>query len=156
MRFTFDKDTRTFCVGAGLALTCGIMLGGAMRPDFGYDGRPAGPQQISTRGGERSTGPFDPGATYANSGQIPDYVLGTDWKKAMAAPSEPAAVSPPAPERVADREDDGLAAEALKAAWAQPADRAAHDEPPPPGRYPSLGGGTALDEAVEAADPATG
>jgi hypothetical protein len=159
MRFTLDKDTRTFCVGAGLALTCGIMLGGAMRPDLGYDGRPAGPQQISTRGGERSTGPFDSGTTYGGySGRVPDYVLGADWKRAMAASTEPAAVSAPAPERVADREVDGLTTEGSKPDWAQPAHRGASDEPPPAprGRYPSLGGETAPDEPDAAADPTVG
>jgi hypothetical protein len=159
MRFTWDKDTRTFCLGAGLALTCGIMLGGAMRPDFGDDGRPAGPQQISGWSGVRSTGPFDTEPLPASYvGQVPDYVMGTDWKKAMAAPNQPAAAPPPAPERVAVRDDDkGPSTGTLKAVWTEPARRAGYDEPPPVqhGRYPSLGGDAAPEPAA-ADDPATG
>jgi hypothetical protein len=158
MPFTWDNGTRTFCAGAALALTCGLTLGGAMRPDFGDDGRPAGPQQISGWSGVRSTGPFDNEPLPASYlGQVPDYVLGTDWKKTLAAPDRPAAA--PAPRRVAARDDDGgLSTEALKAASAEPSRRPVSHEPPPAehGRYPSLGGGTALDQADEQAAPATG
>jgi hypothetical protein len=160
MPLTWDKDTRTFCLGAGLALTCGLMLGGAMRPDFGDDGRPAGPQQISGWSGVRPTGPFDTEPLPASYvGQVPDYVMGTDWKKTLAAPDQPAAAPPPAPRRVEVRDDDdALTTEALKAAWAEPPRRSPYDEPPPAerGRYPSLGGGAAADEPDEQAAPATG
>jgi hypothetical protein len=38
---------------------------------------------------ERSTGPFDDGALYAGyHGNLPDYVLGTDWTRA-ADPNVP-------------------------------------------------------------------
>jgi hypothetical protein len=142
MRFTWDKDTKTLASGAALALACGVMLGGSMRPDLGDDGRPAGPQQIAGWAGARSTGPFDPGmpATYASySGQVPDYVMGTDWKKTMAWPDQAAAVSPPA-RRVTVA--DEAAPPDRTPDWAQPVSRTAYDEPPPAprGRYPSMGG----------------
>jgi hypothetical protein len=145
MRFTWDKDTKTVAGGAALALTCGLMLGGAMRPDLGDDGRPAGPQQIAGWSATRSTGPFDPGATatYASysgagySGQVPDYVIGTDWKKTLAWPDERAAVSPPA-RAEAVRDEAPPPDESPE--WAAPVSRAAYEPPPAPhGRYPSMG-----------------
>jgi len=139
MRLTWDRETGTLAGGAGLALACGLLLGGAMHPNLGDDGRPAGPQQIAGWAGVRSTGPFDPGASYATygaAGQVPDYVMGTDWKKTMASPDERAAASPPRREAVRDAPDDDASPD-----WAQPVTRAAYaDDPPAPrGRYPSLG-----------------
>ena len=139
MRLTWDKHTKTLSGGAAAALVCGIMLGGAMRPDFGDDGRPAGPQQISGSAGVRSTGPFDPGASAASYGaNVPDYVMGTDWKRTMAWPDPSAATSPPA--RLAVVRAEAAEADA-EPAWGQPARHAEYAPTPPArGRYPSLGG----------------
>ncbi|WP_372784973.1 hypothetical protein [Phenylobacterium sp.] len=88
--------------GAAAAAISGMLLGGAMQPHLAaVDDRPAGPQMFANWSGTRSTGPFDPGTTFvAYQGRVPDYVMGTDWKKAMTWPGERAAVSRP------DREDE--------------------------------------------------
>ena len=120
--------------GAGIALVAGLALGGLMQPHL-YDGdRPSGPQMFAGWAGTRSTGPFDPGTTFASySGPAPDYVIGTDWKKTMAWPSEPAAVSPP--ERQIARYDAPTADDP------PPLTRAAYEEPPAPAHdYPSMVG----------------
>ncbi len=147
MRIAWNHDTKThdtkvLAGGAALALVCGIMLGGAMRPNLDGDDRPAGPQMIAGWSADRAGGPADPGvATYASaSGKVPDYVLGTDWKKAMAWPDERAAVASPArPEPV---QAEATADETPQ--WAAPVTRAAYEPTPPAvhGRYPSLGGET--------------
>jgi hypothetical protein len=60
---------------------------------------------------------------------MPDYVLGTDWKKATAGPDERAAVPTAAPDEPAPGED------------APPVlTRTAYQDPAPPHAYPSLGG----------------
>ncbi len=140
--------------GAAAAAITGVLLGGAMQPHLdAADGRPAGPQMFANWSGVRSTGPFDPGTTFASyQGGVPDYVMGTDWKKAMAWPDERAAVS--APSREAAQSDQPPAEAPMVLA------RVAYDEPPPAGGgYPSLSGGepsTAQpppgDEAPAAAD----
>jgi hypothetical protein len=150
MRLLWDKDTKTLAGGAGFALACGILLGGAMQPSLGDDGRPAGPQQIAGWSGVRSTGPFDPGMSPASyGGVVPDYVTGTDWKKTPAGPDEQAAVAPPS-RRVAVADETPAAQDDAQTA---PATRADFYAPPParPG-YPSLGGGRASGAADEPAD----
>lgn len=121
--------------GAAAAAITGVLLGGAMQPhlDDG-DGRPAGPQMFANWSGVRSTGPFDPGTTFASyQGRVPDYVMGTDWKKAMAWPDERAAVS--APSRDVAQGDDPPAEAPIVLARA-------YEEPAPVGHaYPSLSGG---------------
>lgn len=78
---------RTLYAGAGLALTAGLLMGATMKPQLVTDGRPAGPQIFAGWSAEQPTGPFDDGFVYASySGQIPDYVLGTDLQKMMALP----------------------------------------------------------------------
>jgi hypothetical protein len=121
--------------GAVAAAITGVLLGGAMQPHLdAADGRPAGPQMFANWSGERSTGPFDPGTTFASyQGRVPDYVMGTDWKKAMAWPGERAAVSAPARE-LAQNDDPPTEAPVVLA-------RAAYGDPPPVAHaYPSLGG----------------
>jgi len=147
------SDLKVFAPGAGLALATGLFLGGLMQPHLDEgDQRPAGPQMLADWAGERSSGPFDPGTTFAAyHGNPPDYVMGTDWKRAMAWPDERAAT--PAPREVVETE----------AAATDPTpvlSHAIYDEPPPPHHddpsqgYPSLGGRTptaasATDAGVE-------
>jgi len=124
--------------GAALALVTGILLGGAMQPQLvGDDARPAGPQMFADWAGARSTGPFDPGTTFASyHGNVPDYVMGTDWKRRMTWPDDLAAVSAP---REEVRADDPPAADPVPEHVALT--RAAYEEPPPPPHdYPSIGG----------------
>jgi hypothetical protein len=144
-------DLKVFLPGAAAAVTAGLLLGGAMQPhlDDG-DGRPAGPQIVAGWETGRSTGPFDPGlALAAYHGQMPDYVLGTDWKKTMAWPDERAAVSPPSQDASHDDPTPDEAPAVLT--------RIAYDDPPAaPRAYPSLGGVTApVVHAATDADVAT-
>ena len=129
-------DLKIFLPGAGLALAAGMLLGGAMQPQL-YDGdRPAGPQIVAGWETGRSTGPFDPGTTFAAyHGQMPDYVLGTDWKKTMAWPEERAAVSPPSQDvSHDDPSPDEEPATLTRVAYVDP------PAPAPIHAYPSLGG----------------
>jgi hypothetical protein len=74
-------------VGAGIAAAAGLLMGAAAKPDLAAGDRPEGPQILAGWSGVRSTGPFDDGATLASyNGQIPDYVLGTDWKRSLEPP----------------------------------------------------------------------
>jgi hypothetical protein len=149
-------DLTVFLSGAAIALTTGVLLGGAMQPHLsGDDGRPAGPQMFAAYDG-RSTGPFDPGepnvTLAAYHGTPPDYVMGTDWKRAMTWPDQKVAVSQPS----------DAAEETPPAADPPPVlARAVYDEPPPPTHdYPSMGGAhpsvievpAAADEAAEPPD----
>jgi len=140
--------------GAGLALAMGLLLGGAMHPDLAGDDRPSGPQIILGKAAERSTGPFDPRPEMASySGQVPDYVLGTDWKRATEWRPQPADVSPPMP-RLARADEPPPPPILARAVY--------KDEPPPPRRhgYPTLGDelprrapvGQAVDDAYEEPD----
>jgi hypothetical protein len=125
-------DLTVFLSGAAVALTAGVLLGGAMQPHLtSDDGRPAGPQMFVAYDG-RSTGPFDPGDPYATlaayHGTPPDYVMGTDWKKAMSPPVEKITVAQPRDESPDDPPPAVLT-------------RTAYYEPPPPTHdYPSMGG----------------
>jgi hypothetical protein len=124
-------DLTVFLSGAAVALTAGVLLGGAMQPHLNSDdGRPEGPQMFAAYDG-RSTGPFDPGdpnATLAAyHGTPPDYVMGTDWKRAMAPTVVKVALTEPR-----DATDDPPPAVLT---------RAVYDEPAPPAHdYPSIGG----------------
>lgn len=72
--------------GAGLALVAGLSMGAAMQPhlDAVGDDRPEGPQIFTHTDGP--TGPFDDSAAYASyRGNLPDYVVGTDFRKATTA-----------------------------------------------------------------------
>lgn len=142
-------SVKVLFAGAAAALVGGMLLGGAMRPNLGAadDGRPAGPQMFANWSGARSTGPFDPGATFAGYGaKLPDYVLGTDWKKAAAWPDERAAVSAPAREVARNDEASEEPVTVARADYADP--------PPPPRGYPSLGGAQ-VSESDDAAPAAT-
>lgn len=120
-----------------------------MQPHL-YDGdRPAGPQMFAGWAGTRSTGPFDPGTTFASyQGPAPDYVLGTDSKRAMTWPEERRAIS--APEREFASNDDPppeVTPTLTRANYEEPA--------PPPHDYPSLGGPrAATGDAVDSSDDA--
>jgi hypothetical protein len=135
--------------GAACMLAAGLLLGGAMQPHLdAADGRPAGPQMFADWPGVRSTGPFDSGTSFVNyQGKMPDYVLGTDWKKTMAPPQERAAVSAPR-EAVIDEPSSPPEPETYS--------RVAYEEPVAPPRryvphtYPSLGPArSASDAAVD-------
>ena len=126
---------KTQLAGAGVALVAGLLMGAVAKPDLNGDDRPAGPQMLAGSGGARGAGPFGDGATFANySGQVPDYVLGTDWKKALTPP--PVIAEPPPVAAKLAQNDDPLPDVAFT--------RATYDEPPrAPPSYPSVQGGQA-------------
>lgn len=142
---------RIVVCGAGVALATGLMLGGALQPNLADDDRPVGPQTVVGDAAARSVGPMDSGPALASyAGAVPDYVLGTDWKRTMTSPDVAAvAPTPEAP---------------LAATEAPPSPvvrtRAAVEDLPAPahGRYPSNGGDlpvrAPVGQAVDAADNA--
>lgn len=138
--------------GTAVALSAGVLLGGAMRPELAIGDRPEGPQMFASWSGTRSTGPFDPGTTFVNyPNPAPDYLMGTDWKKRMAWPDERAAVPAAAVEEAsAETTEDRAPVEAPSVLT-----RAAYEEPAPVGRaYPSLGGDAPTPAATAAAPSA--
>jgi hypothetical protein len=124
---------KALLTGGAVALVAGLLMGAVARPDLGGDDRPAGPQILAGWGGGRATGPFDDGAAYAAyKGQVPDYVLGTDWKRSLQMPTPTADAPPPGAMRTAAVDD----------APDMPLTRAAYDEPQhAQPAYPSTQGG---------------
>lgn len=113
-----------------------------MKPDLGAVERPEGPQVISQAPDADPSGPFDDRLAYAAyDRQIPDYVLGTDWKKLVEAPPPAYAPGPepdeplPAPEEA----EVGTYTPAVYQAAAAP-----HVS------YPSLDGGAAYEDVSRA------
>ena len=117
-----------------MAAVVGIMLGGSMRPQLIFDGRPMGPQMFADGGGPRSTGPFDLRDAYAAyGGKLPSYVIGTDYAQKAYVEAPPIAEER---QQVAHNDVEEPAPIALA--------RAAYDEPPAPIIvYPSMSGGAA-------------
>jgi hypothetical protein len=144
-----QREQATILSGAAMAAVAGILLGGAMRPQLIFgDDRPMGPQMFAAGGGERSTGPFDPGGSYAAwGGQLPSYVIGTDYAQQAYVEAPPIAE-----ERRQVASNDIEAPEAVASA------RAAYDEPPlPKVVYPSIAGGASYhDEAPPPPPPPDG
>ncbi|MET0274777.1 MAG: hypothetical protein ABW360_17460 [Phenylobacterium sp.] len=138
-----DQDLKKLLTGAAAAAIMGLMLGGTMQPDLDISDRPEGPQMFATGGGARSTGPFDDGASFAGyQGQVPDYVVGTDWKKQVAWNDAPIAAEP-APREYAASEPARVTY--TPAVYAEPQRE--------PASYPSVAGGSDY-TAVKAAAPA--
>ena len=108
--------------GIAVAAASGLLMGGAFKPTLTYGEGPLGPQLLLAPSGERQE-TFSGGASFASyDGEVPDYVLGTDWTEAnaplydtaayayedeFATPApvetayEPVVVRPPEPIRVA-------------------------------------------------------
>jgi hypothetical protein len=121
-----------------MAMAAGMSMGYAMQPHLDAVDRPEGPQMFTTVSVDHPTGPFDDiQATYANyHGRLPDYVIGTDWKRATATyVPERAVVSTEAGFARAD-----TAAEEPVIPSAEP-----YEEPPAvQPSYPSIDGGSSL------------
>ncbi|HEY8572598.1 hypothetical protein [Phenylobacterium sp.] len=128
-----------------MAAVAGLLLGGAMKPNLRGDDRPEGPQIFAGWSGVRSTGPFDPGMTFADyQGQIPDYVVGTDWKAAYAWRDDIA--YEPAPVRDYYEESREQPREYARSdlRWQEPP----RAEP----LYPSISGGVAYEASARVAE----
>jgi hypothetical protein len=137
-----ETIVRALFTGVATAAIAGLLLGGMMKPNLRGDERPQGPQIFTGWSGERSTGPFDPGMTFADyQGRVPDYVIGTDWQ-AFAWQDEVA--YEPAPTRDFYEE---TAAEAPRAYAEMRLEEPPRNEP----LYPSISGGVAYDVNARAA-----
>jgi hypothetical protein len=134
---------RALFTGVATAAMAGLLLGGMMKPNLGGDDRPEGPQIFAGWSGVRSTGPFDPGMTFADyQGKVPDYVVGTDWQ-AYAWKDEIA--YDPAPVRDDyDNTPPEAPREYAQMRWQEPA----RVEP----LYPSVSGGVAYDVNARVAE----
>lgn len=68
--------------GIAVAAASGLLMGGAIKPNLTYGEGPLGPQLLLAPSGERDE-PFGGGVGFASyGGDVPDYVLGTDWTEA--------------------------------------------------------------------------
>jgi hypothetical protein len=139
------EDLKNLMYGVGMAAFVGLLTGGAMKPTLDIDERPEGPQMFAGWSGARSTGPFDDGATFAGyQGQIPDYVVGTDWKKQIAWQDE-------APVEAAPSVEDS----AQPAAAQVKLTPAVFSEPKAePAAFPSMAGGASYHAETPAPPPA--
>ena len=130
-------DLKKLVSGVGVAAVAGLLLGGAMKPNRRGDERPEGPQIFAGWSGARSTGPFDDGLTLAYwQGQIPDHVVGTDWKQSIAWREAPQVIeADPYADYSAFDDDAPEPVQYAMARWEEP--------PPEPVQFPSLAGGAA-------------
>jgi hypothetical protein len=140
VKFLSTNEGAAILSGAALAAVLGIMLGGSMRPQLIFDGRPMGPQMFANGGGPRSTGPFDLRDAYATyGGKLPTYVTGTDYAQTAYIEEAPVAEEP---RQVAHTTAENPAPMTLA--------RAAYDEPPAPIIvYPSMTGGSQYDNQTQ-------
>lgn len=139
------QDLKALFSGVGMAAVAGMLMGMAMRPDLNEGDRPEGPQILAGWSAARSTGPFDDGMTLAYAqGAIPDYVVGTDWKKEIAWADD----TQPTYEPRAERHD--YYAEAV-ADHAQTVVYQAPDRDTP--SFPSVSGGAAYGANTPAPPP---
>lgn len=146
MEWTTREATALYA-GAGIALAAGLLMGAAMKPDLGWDDRPVGPQIVAGTDGARASGPFDDGSAVsfaAYNGRVPDYVIGSDAKRAAAqfmVASAPREAAEPHRARLDDEADPAF--EATRA------DN--EDGPSPRVSYPSIDGGAPSDAVLSAA-----
>ena len=138
-------DLRQAFFGVAIAAVAGLVLGGASKPNLREGSHLDGPQLLSGVSGERSVPGFNQNASWTGyGGQIPDYVIGTDWTQ-PAYPAEFASAEPdpePEPARVAYE------------APVRPAVAPRYETAPaPPPTYPSLGGDILA--GLQAAEPPT-
>lgn len=124
---------KVLLAGAGVSLASGLLLGAAMQPHLdAVEGRPVGPQLFANASGPRADGPFELGGMAASyRGEIPDYVLGSDWKRSLNPPAERARGPVPG---------DGVNEAETVEPTTTASTRMAYGGPPRAYVYPSLGG----------------
>lgn len=96
MRIIGPLDRKPF-FGVAIAVTAGLMLGGAMKPDLNEEALNRAPQLQQPRSGERVQFIDTRASTASYRHGQPDWVVGTDFLKA--------AYAEPAPEREAAIEE---------------------------------------------------
>lgn len=119
---------RVLFLGMSVATVIGLSAGGAMKPvleDF-----VGGPQTQLAAAARRAAPAWrEAGSWTSYNGDIPDYVIGTDWISANAAMAA-AEPTPAPPEPEPQREPPEPFAQHV----------ALEEAPPPPPRYPSAAG----------------
>jgi hypothetical protein len=81
-RFLRERDLRQLFVGAPAVVIAGLIAGGFAHPQLRGPDELGGPQLQAGVAGARSERTYDLAAGWASySGQVPDYVIGTDWLK---------------------------------------------------------------------------
>jgi hypothetical protein len=133
--------------GAVVALASGVLMGAALKPDLADLDRPAGPQTVVGWTSARADAPIEDGAALASyDGKLPDYVLGTDFKRTLSL-FPTAEAPPPLPPAAAEAEPAEVPL--------TPASYAAEEAPPPEPSFPSLDGGAAAIAGAQA-EPTAG
>jgi len=127
-------DLKSLAVGVGLSAAAGLLLGAAMQPDLRGPGETEGQQIQAGVSGVRQAPAYAAGGAAVYDGQVPDYVLGTDWLKASQAEAPPDMASLDEVEVIYP--DDHADAEPIAVVRWEEAPR----EPP---HYPSIEGGVA-------------
>jgi hypothetical protein len=126
------RDLRPAIYGMAIATVAGLILGGVSKPDIREMSDLDGPQLVAGQAGER----LGPGSAQTASwtsygGQVPDYVIGTDWIL-PDQPVEMAQIEPepePEPARIVH---DAPPVRLAPAKY--------ESEPAAPPSYPSMGG----------------
>lgn len=124
--------------GAAISLAAGLLLGAAMQPQLNIDdSHPAGPQMTIHGSGVRSGGPIETEAALASYASVlPDYVLGTNWKKSMYPPDVVIAAAEPREDVSSAPPQQDEAVVVARAADEGP--RQTHDYPSMSGEHPSV------------------
>jgi len=79
------NDLKRLAMGAAVASLAGLMLGGAMRPNLD-EHEATGPRILMGEHVERTLpAAYDRGVG-AYQGELPEYVVGTDWTRPRAVP----------------------------------------------------------------------
>ncbi len=124
--------------GAAVSLASGLLLGSVLQPRFDFDdNRPVGPQVLATVSAPRAQAPSEEFADIGRyAGKVPDYVMGVNWKKAMAWPDETGA-SEARPETVRESPSPPEPLSVTRTAYETPAERS-HLYPSMEGDHPSV------------------
>jgi hypothetical protein len=129
-----SSDLRRVYIGAGLAVIAGLTLGGAVQPPLA-DGIVA-PQQAMAGGGMRNYAAATTRDVGAYPGQVPDYVIGTNYTRPLPVAEQVLAYEERAEPTAYDIAEHARTAEAvttIQRRWA--------DEPREETVYPSQQGG---------------
>jgi hypothetical protein len=87
-RWIRARDLRTLYCGVAGVAAAGLLGGAFMHPDLRARDL-EGPQMLAGVSGQRSAGPYDTGASLAAyAGNVPEYVIGTDWLRPPSPPTD--------------------------------------------------------------------
>lgn len=139
------RDLRPAIYGMAIATVAGLILGGVSKPDIREMTDLDGPQLVAGQGGERlGPGSVQTASWTSYGGQVPDYVIGTDWTQ----PDQPVEMALAEPEP-----------EPARIVYEAPPVRLApvkyESEPAAPPSYPSMGGDILAGISTAHAPPAT-